>query len=111
MAVIKDSVTDESGRTVPIYIEIDQRENDPYADTRSVPQHVEEAFKSSMTLIRTCAEHIAGTVHDVPEKYRPHAVEVQLAIKVDAQLGAIIAKSSTEAQFQVTLRWGEKDQA
>jgi hypothetical protein len=109
MAVIEDTVTDESGQTVPIYIEIEERGNDPYSDTRGVPQHVEEAFKSSMTLIRTCAEHIASTVHGVPEKFRPHAVEVQLAIKVDAQLGAVIARSSTEAQFQVTLRWGGKE--
>ncbi len=111
MAVIKDTVTDENGQAVPIYIEIDERRHDPYADTRGVPQHVEEAFKSSMTLIRTCAEHIASTVHEIPEKMRPRAVEVQLEIKIDEQLGAIIAKSNTEAQFQVTLRWGEKDQA
>lgn len=37
MAVIKDTVTDENGQAVPIYIEIDERRHDPYADTRGVP--------------------------------------------------------------------------
>ncbi len=36
---------------------------------------------------------------------RPSEFEVQLAIKLDSQVGAILAKASAEAQLQVTMKW------
>lgn len=111
MAVIENTVKGDSGQDITIYIEVDEHSvaRDPYRNTRGVSEGVKAAFESSMELIHTSAEKIAETVHTIPEKVRPRGFEVQFAIKIDAELGAVIAKSSTEAQLQVTLRWGEKD--
>ena len=36
-------------------------------------------------------------------------MSVQLAIKLDTEVGALLAKIGTEAQMQVTLEWKNKD--
>ena len=62
-----------------------------------------------MGLIRTCAEHVAKTVRDVPDQFRPHDFEVQFAISVNTEVGVVIAKSAIDAQIQVTLKWSKED--
>jgi Trypsin-co-occurring domain 1 len=58
-----------------------------------------------MTLVRYCASRVAETLDKVAEVRPPTEFEVQLSIKLDAELGAILAKASAEAQLQVTMRW------
>ncbi len=112
MAVVQNIIKDEAGHDVAIYIEVDEKSlatHDPYSETRGASEQAREAFQKATELIRTCAENIASSIHSVPEKIRPKEFEVQFAIKIDTQVGALIAKSSTEAQLQVTLRWGGKE--
>jgi hypothetical protein len=40
---------------------------------------------------------------------RPLEFSVQLAIKLDSEVGAVIAKASAGAQLQVTMKWVKKD--
>jgi hypothetical protein len=66
-----------------------------------------DTFAQGMSLIRTCAEQVAQTVAEVSEKAKPSGVEVQLGIKLDGEVGALIAKTGVEAQLQVKLSWGK----
>jgi hypothetical protein len=60
-----------------------------------------------MALIRTCAEQVADTVAKVSETAKPTGVEVQLGIKLDGEVGALIARTGVEAQLHVKLSWNK----
>jgi hypothetical protein len=118
MPIIQNTVKNSDGTTTTIYIEVDEpqkvsiinpftevRGENPFAESREIPTVASDAFNKGMDLICTCAEQIVMTVKKVEQVARPAAFEVQLAIKLDAQVGAILAKTSAEAQLQVTLKW------
>jgi len=117
MAIMRDIVK-EDGREIPIYIEYDVEEAsyDFYGE-RSVDDHLrgpgipdaKEAFQKAMGLIHTCAVQVAQTVQSIPEKVQPSACEVQLSIKLSTGIAALV-NASSEAQLQVTLKWGKQDQ-
>ena len=121
MPVIESTVKDSKGTVATIYIEVDdphaiitpnpftQTRSNPFEDTRDGEQVVTDVFNKGMELIRNCAEQIVTTVHKVDQTARPSEFEVQLSIKLDSQVGAILAKTSAEAQLQVTLKWVKKD--
>jgi hypothetical protein len=66
-------------------------------------------FEKGMTLIRACAEQVAATVHQLSESARPSEVEVELGVKFDGEVGALISRTGAEAHLQVTLRWSRKE--
>ena len=117
MPIIEERVTNSDGEIVTIYIEVDNAlpldPYNPYTDVRGEGTKVIEAardvFASGMSLIRTCADQIVQTVQKVDQGVRPTEFEVQLAIKLDSQVGAILAKASGEAQLQVTMKWVKKE--
>jgi hypothetical protein len=116
VAIIDDTVTDESGQPVIVRIEVAENSVENYGydrQTRGGPQVVErakDAFKDSLQLIHTCATQISTTLHTIPPQLQPREYEVQFSIKIDGKVGAFIAESTAGAQLQVTLRWGEKEQ-
>ncbi|GCE31105.1 hypothetical protein KDA_65890 [Dictyobacter alpinus] len=114
MTIIKDTLTNTDGQEIAMYIEVDNvrqapatRSADPYGNTRGVPQQAQDLFTKAMGLIQLCAEQVSTSVANITEKARPHSFEVQFSVKIDAEVGAVLAKSSSEAQLQVTLMWGE----
>ena len=117
MPIIQEILQNEHGEPVTINIEVDESQvvpYSPYADVRgdenAVMNAAQDIFGSSMNLIRTCAEQIVHTIQKVDAKVRPAELEVQLAIKLDSTVGAILAKASAGAQLQVTMKWVKKDQ-
>lgn len=110
MTILQDTVTNEDGQVVEIYFEVGD-EGDSIGtgtDTRGGRDHIahaQETFTKAMSLIRTCSEHVARTIKEVPDHLQPHGFEVQFAINVNTEVGVVIAKSTAEAQLQVTLKW------
>jgi hypothetical protein len=99
-----------------IYIEVDEPSvNDGtsiYADqdTRDAADRVVEAardiFDDGIELARSCAARVAEALSALPGGVRaPDEFELQLAIKLDAQFGAVLARANAGAQMQVALRW------
>ena len=122
MPLVKNIITNNDGEVVTIYIEVDKTPTiDPYTpyteDLRGGGNQVidtaKDVFGNGMNLIRTCAEQVISTIHRIDHKMRPTTFELQLAIKLDSTVGAILAKASAEAQLQVTMKWvnGEERQA
>ncbi|MEU9910829.1 CU044_2847 family protein [Streptomyces sp. NPDC051001] len=104
------------GRDGPVYVEVDGVPaaggvDDVYRgiDTRGPADRVLEVardvYADGLDLARRCARQAAQQLHDLGEGLKPDEVELQLSIKLDAELGAVLVKSGAEAQLQVTFRW------
>ncbi|MEV7689135.1 CU044_2847 family protein [Streptomyces bungoensis] len=63
-----------------------------------------DAYTEGLDLARRCAAQAVRRFEALGEGVRPDEIEMQLAIKVDAGVAALV-KSGAEAQLQVTFRW------
>ena len=60
-------------------------------------------FSKALSRIRPTANELIATLRGLAQ--RPDEVEVEFGIKLGGQMGALIAKASTEANFIVKLKW------
>ncbi len=117
MPIVKDE-TVINGEDVTIYIEVDNLPptKSPYDNTRSgeaaekVLADVGDVFGEAMKLTRNCAKRVVDSIKQMDEAIRPEEFEVKLAVKLDSQVGAVIAKASAGAQMEVTLKWKPRSQ-
>ena len=99
------------GDSVAIMVEVDHPPVQPgvYGDVRGGAEKViegaQDVFGKGLELARTCASQAIESVRMVEEHYRPDEFQVQLAIKLDAEVGAILSKVTAGAQMQVTMTW------
>jgi hypothetical protein len=99
----------------PLYIQVDTADDGAAGiydgiDTRANPAQrvlevARDVYADGLDLARRCAEQAASHFGGMAEAVRPDEIEVQLAIKLDASLGAVLVQSGAEAQLQVTFRW------
>ena len=61
------------------------------------------AVDRAMQTIREMAERVTATVRGIAEK--PQQVEVAFGLKLDAEVGALIAKTGVEASINVKITW------
>lgn len=118
MAVIRDVET-SNGQKIEILIEVDDSQAllpkgpgvlaGPFGEARGAQEQIREAFKSARDLITTCAVSVSETMQKMTVAARPSEWEVELGIKFNAELNAILAKTQGEAQLQVTLRWQSQE--
>ncbi|MGQ4429235.1 MULTISPECIES: CU044_2847 family protein [unclassified Streptomyces] len=117
MAIVTRVAADGQDGQVPLYVEVDT----PLApggldglydgiDTREnaaerVLAVARDVYDDGLELARRCARQAATRLHDLGEGLTPDEIELQLSIKLDAELGAFLVKSGAEAQLQVTFRW------
>jgi hypothetical protein len=110
VAVVRSTEVLE-GNSVAILVEVDQPPVQPgvYGDVRGGAEKViegaQDVFGKGLELARTCASQVVESVRKGPEDHRPDEFQVQLAIKLDAEVGAILSKASAGAQMQVTMTW------
>lgn len=64
-----------------------------------------DVFGDGLALARDCAVRAAHTFDDSMAQHRPDAVELQIALRLDAEAGAVITKVGAGAQLQVKLKW------
>jgi hypothetical protein len=111
MPIVRSSEEAE-GESVSILVEVDHPPVQPgvYGDVRGggaekVIEGAQDVFGKGLQLARTCAVQVVENVRKVREDERPDEFQVQLAIKLDAEVGAILTKASAGAQMQVTMTW------
>lgn len=63
-----------------------------------------DAYTDGLDLARRCAAQAVQRFGELDDRLRPDEIEMQLSIKVDAGVAALV-RSGTEAQLQVTFRW------
>lgn len=118
MPIIKDSQV-INGQEVTIHIQVDeplQPAQSPFEDLRDgtggadrVINAVRDLFGDAMELVHSCAIRVVNTIQTIDRSVRPDEFEVQMAIQLNTEVGAILAKMGNEAQLQVTMRWTHKD--
>jgi hypothetical protein len=64
---------------------------------------VKDAYDQTLNTIRACANGMIETLNGLDTL--PSVASIDFAIKVDAEAGAMIAKSLGEAHFKVSLSW------
>lgn len=70
---------------------------------------IRDLFGEGMALAQNSATRVAESMRQMNDSIKPDEFELQFSIKLDAEVGAIIAKTSTEAQLQVTMTWKTKE--
>ena len=114
MAVVVKS--ESTGYSTPIYVEVESLVaadglgaiyDDQTRETAAekVLAIARDVYGDGLDLARRCAEQAASQFRSLGEGVKPDEAELQLAIKLDAGLGAVLVRSGVEAQLQVTFRW------
>ena len=62
-----------------------------------------DTFEGALSKVRYAAEGILHQLRSLAEP--PDEVEVEFGVKMSVETGAIIAKSSAEANFKINLTW------
>jgi len=111
MTIVRDTKIID-GQTIEIHIEVDDVDiqSDPYAtqhhrDGNQILEKTNNLFGKGLALARDCAGVVFQTIQDMDTAIRPSEFEIQLAIKLNAETGAIITKLGAEAQLQVKMLW------
>lgn len=115
MAIVK-STNEVNGEEIVIYIEVDEPSlrSSPYQDSRSGTldrsvKSVSDLFSKGLSLARNCAAEVIDSIGKMNEAIQPDEFEVQLAINLDTEVGAFIAKTSVGGQMQITMKWKLKE--
>jgi hypothetical protein len=70
---------------------------------RDALRKLESVLDDAGSTIRTIGERIAESVGEMNRK--PDELEVEFGIKVDGEIGAVVATLGSGAHFAVKLRW------
>lgn len=118
MPIIK-STSEVEGEQIDIYIEVDEvpqvaDSDNPYQDVREslakkAVKAVGNVFGDGLALSRRCAREVIHSVNQMDDEVKPNEFEVQLAIKLNSEVGAALTKLGGEAQMQVTMKWTLKE--
>ncbi|MFE9093707.1 CU044_2847 family protein [Streptomyces sp. NPDC007264] len=118
MVILVGPVPAGADGPIPIEVEADLGPDSPpdglhlvYGDeeTRDTAAHrvvrvARDAYTDGLDLARRCAAQAVLRFGEIAEGARPDEIEMQLSIKVDAGVAALV-KSGAEAQLQITFRW------
>jgi len=69
-----------------------------------------QALNKAMSTIRLMSHRMTETVKRINVADRPTKVVLEFGLKLDAEAGALVAKTSTEASFKVVLTWERPDE-
>lgn len=75
----------------------------PAARPEELAAKAREVFEEAMDTIRITATSLVKTVQEMADL--PDQVKVRFGVKIDAEVGAMIAKAGMEAHYLVTLIW------
>ncbi len=68
---------------------------------------LKDAYTQTLNTVRICANGMIETLQGLDTL--PKAASVDFAIKIDAEAGAMIAKSLGDAHFKVSLSWKQME--
>jgi Trypsin-co-occurring domain 1 len=89
-----------------IFIEVESPEGMREAGAlEKAAQQAQRAFDDAMQTIRTIARGIVENFDQEKALIRPDQVKVEFGIKCSGEVGAVVAKASTDAHFTVSLCW------
>jgi hypothetical protein len=93
----------------PIRIEVESAQKSGAGFARSASsddvsgETAKEAYSQVLGTIRACADGVIDTLQNM--EAAPNSASIDFAIKIDAEAGAMVAKSMGDAHFKVSLSW------
>ncbi len=92
----------ETGGTVTV--ELDEKPGvTPAGGKGSVLRDTKESLENALTGVRDAAAAALGQFQKMASQ--PDGIELTFGVKLDAQAGAMIAKTSIQGHFEVKLKW------
>jgi Trypsin-co-occurring domain 1 len=91
----------ETGGTVTV--ELEEEPGVTQAGGKDVLRDTQESLEKALIGVRDAAASALGQFQKMAS--RPDAVEITFGVKLDAQAGAVIAKTSIQGHFEVKLKW------
>jgi hypothetical protein len=116
MPILSTTETIE-GEEVTILVQVDKATSTStyYAEPQrgkgstKVIESARDVFGDGMSLARACAKKAVNGIRLLDDQFRPEEFELKLAISLDSEMGAFIAKTSAGAQLEVTMKWKPRD--
>jgi Trypsin-co-occurring domain 1 len=71
--------------------------------TTNVAERATDTFEAAFDRVRPAAEAVVDGFRRLAES--PDEIEVEFGIRLNAEVGAIVAQASGEANFTIKLRW------
>jgi hypothetical protein len=90
-----------------LLVEVDDPQVGTRPVARSVADKAKESFETAIAQVRPAVEALMSVLGDLSRK--PDDVSVEFGVKFTAGADALIAKSSIEGNFKVTLSWKAGD--
>lgn len=105
MSQVLEFKTDQGEK---VWVEIDENLTVPSSDgeMHSVSSRAEGKFESAMGTLKTVATAVMEKLSNITNA--PDQVEVKVGLKFNIEAGVIIARTSTEGNLSVTMRWDNK---
>ncbi|HRV92884.1 MAG TPA: CU044_2847 family protein [Anaerolineae bacterium] len=101
----------KNGQTIRIEVDEAARAGAGFARQSPSPDVSSDASKEAYTqmldAVRGCADGVIDVLQNL--EAQPSSASVDFAIKVDAEAGALIAKSREGAHFRISLSWKQPD--
>lgn len=101
----------KSGGILKIEVEDTSKPSTGFARSTQPTNVSSEAAKSAyddlLQAIQSCAAGVVETIQNMPAS--PSSASVDFAIKVDGEVGVMIARSREDAQFRVSLSWKQPE--
>lgn len=73
------------------------------ARTDGIPEKAKQTFEAGLDKVRSMASVLLEKLRALADS--PDEVEVEFGVKMNSEMGAIIAKAGVEAHYRVTLKW------
>ncbi len=83
----------------------------PYDDLRDAStlkkplETAKDLFGDAINLARNCAISTVSSIQKFDHAIAPDEFELQVAISIDAEVGAVLTKIGGDAQLQITMTW------
>lgn len=78
------------------------------ATADEIAQRVRNSFDQALSIIQVSAERIISTINKLSET--PSECEVEFGIKIDGEVGAVVARVHTGAHYVVKLKWKQSEE-
>jgi predicted butyrate kinase (DUF1464 family) len=111
MAIVVSTSNGEDSSGILIEVEQVGFEGNEYRDMKAALNRISGLYDEALQLANDCARKVSEQITALAPAIRPAEYTIQFGIKLDAEVGAFIAKSTAGAQLQVSLKWISKQDA
>lgn len=95
-----------------VFVEVEDRsvlEDMSALDRKEVKRRLQSAFADVTSLIRSLAKGLVREIRELEQEVGPKEFTIEFGVKLDTEVGAVLASSKTGASLMVKLKWEEPE--